>query len=174
MVFAYVLMFCHHICFQAAIWTLRWPLPCACLEESAGGSFPCTSSFRQSVLFSVLQSFLACTMVRNVSRSTFRETLLLQADNQDLCLRFQKVWESYLNTLSTPKMFCAIFCCFFYTDALWDYPGAFNVTGPNATAGIFATYPGKHLTIVNGFFDQVFLWNYAQNRNFNIMMIHLI
>ncbi|XP_054629142.1 aquaporin-3a isoform X2 [Dunckerocampus dactyliophorus] len=42
-----------------------------------------------------------------------------------------------------------------YYDALWDFPGAFNVTGPNATAGIFATYPGKHLTIVNGFFDQI-------------------
>ncbi|KAM8885473.1 aquaporin-3-like [Spinachia spinachia] len=42
-----------------------------------------------------------------------------------------------------------------YYDALWDRPGAFEVTGPNATAGIFATYPGKHLTILNGFFDQV-------------------
>ncbi|KAG7490355.1 aquaporin-3-like [Solea senegalensis] len=42
-----------------------------------------------------------------------------------------------------------------YYDALWDFPGAFNVTGPKATAGIFATYPGKHLTIVNGFFDQI-------------------
>ncbi|XP_019750145.1 aquaporin-3-like [Hippocampus comes] len=42
-----------------------------------------------------------------------------------------------------------------YYDALWDRPGAFNVTGPNATAGIFATYPGKHLTLVNGFFDQI-------------------
>ncbi|XP_071756498.1 aquaporin-3a [Centroberyx gerrardi] len=42
-----------------------------------------------------------------------------------------------------------------YYDALWDHPGNFNVTGPNATAGIFATYPGKHLTIVNGFFDQI-------------------
>ncbi|XP_061906958.1 aquaporin-3-like [Entelurus aequoreus] len=42
-----------------------------------------------------------------------------------------------------------------YYDALWDFPGAFNVTGPNATAGIFATYPGKHLTLVNGFFDQI-------------------
>lgn len=41
------------------------------------------------------------------------------------------------------------------SDALWDHPGCFNVTGPRATAGIFATYPGKHLTIVNGFFDQV-------------------
>ncbi|KAM9394327.1 aquaporin-3-like [Pholidichthys leucotaenia] len=42
-----------------------------------------------------------------------------------------------------------------YYDALWDHPGSFNVTGPKATAGIFATYPGKHLTIVNGFFDQI-------------------
>lgn len=44
---------------------------------------------------------------------------------------------------------------FLFLDALWDHPGNFNVTGPQATAGIFATYPGKHLTIVNGFFDQV-------------------
>lgn len=29
------------------------------------------------------------------------------------------------------------------------------MSGGNSTAGIFATYPGKHLTIVNGFFDQV-------------------
>lgn len=29
------------------------------------------------------------------------------------------------------------------------------MSGENSTAGIFATYPGKHLTIVNGFFDQV-------------------
>lgn len=40
-------------------------------------------------------------------------------------------------------------------DALWDLPDSFNMTGPKNTAGIFATYPGKHLTIVNGFFDQV-------------------
>ncbi|XP_072289386.1 aquaporin-3a [Eucyclogobius newberryi] len=42
-----------------------------------------------------------------------------------------------------------------YYDALWDFPGCFNMTGTSATAGIFATYPGKHLTILNGFFDQV-------------------
>ncbi|KAM4617023.1 aquaporin-3a [Polymixia lowei] len=42
-----------------------------------------------------------------------------------------------------------------YYDALWDHAGNFNVTGPNSTAGIFATYPGKHLTTVNGFFDQI-------------------
>lgn len=50
------------------------------------------------------------------------------------------------------KLYCVVWISL---DALWDFPGAFNVTGPKATAGIFATYPGKHLTIVNGFFDQV-------------------
>lgn len=29
------------------------------------------------------------------------------------------------------------------------------VSGPNGTAGIFATYPSGHLDMVNGFFDQV-------------------
>ncbi|XP_034728501.1 aquaporin-3-like [Etheostoma cragini] len=42
-----------------------------------------------------------------------------------------------------------------YFDALTDRPGSFNVTGPTATAGIFATYPGEHLTLLNGFFDQM-------------------
>lgn len=49
-------------------------------------------------------------------------------------------------------LYCADFVL---SDALWDHPGSFDMTGPNNTAGIFATYPGKHLTIVNGFFDQV-------------------
>lgn len=31
----------------------------------------------------------------------------------------------------------------------------FVVSGPNGTAGIFATYPSGHLDMVNGFFDQV-------------------
>ncbi|MEQ2233473.1 Aquaporin-3 [Ilyodon furcidens] len=42
-----------------------------------------------------------------------------------------------------------------YYDALWDHPASFNVTGESATAGIFATYPAKHLTVLNGLFDQV-------------------
>ncbi|XP_054905124.1 aquaporin-3a [Poeciliopsis prolifica] len=42
-----------------------------------------------------------------------------------------------------------------YYDALWDFPGCFNLTDDANTAGIFATYPAKHLTLVNGFFDQV-------------------
>ncbi|XP_030626587.1 aquaporin-3a [Chanos chanos] len=44
-----------------------------------------------------------------------------------------------------------------YYDALWDFAGTEQlvIEGPKATAGIFATYPGRHLTIVNGFFDQM-------------------
>lgn len=37
-----------------------------------------------------------------------------------------------------------------------DYSnGELLVTGENATAHIFATYPAKHLSALNGFFDQV-------------------
>ncbi|GAA6066920.1 aquaporin-3b [Tachysurus ichikawai] len=43
-----------------------------------------------------------------------------------------------------------------YFDALWEYrKGSLIVSGENATAGIFATYPSNHLSLVNGFFDQV-------------------
>ncbi|XP_051518079.1 aquaporin-3-like [Myxocyprinus asiaticus] len=45
-----------------------------------------------------------------------------------------------------------------YHDAMYDFAGDTNellVEGEKATAGIFATYPSKHLTILNGFFDQV-------------------
>ncbi|XP_061116201.1 aquaporin-3-like [Conger conger] len=45
-----------------------------------------------------------------------------------------------------------------YYDALWDFAGERNdliVIGEKATAGIFATYPSKHLTLLNGFFDQL-------------------
>ncbi|CAL8281796.1 unnamed protein product [Gadus morhua 'NCC'] len=43
-----------------------------------------------------------------------------------------------------------------YSDALWDYgQGTLSVDGTNATAGIFATYPSPHLSLLNGFFDQL-------------------
>ncbi|XP_048023265.1 aquaporin-3b [Megalobrama amblycephala] len=43
-----------------------------------------------------------------------------------------------------------------YIDAIWDFgQGSLVVVGDNATAGIFATYPSKHLTLLNGFFDQI-------------------
>lgn len=44
----------------------------------------------------------------------------------------------------------------FFPDALLEFnPGVLRVLGDNATAGIFATYPSTHLTMINGFFDQV-------------------
>ncbi|XP_061101187.1 aquaporin-9-like [Conger conger] len=43
-----------------------------------------------------------------------------------------------------------------YYDAFINYTGGvLTVTGNNATAGIFASYPASHLTIRNGFIDQV-------------------
>lgn len=47
---------------------------------------------------------------------------------------------------------------FVSTDALMDYTnGELIVVGENATANIFASYPAKHLSILNGFVDQVSL-----------------
>eukprot|EP00064_Thunnus_orientalis_P000682 superscaffoldBa00000038_g683 len=52
------------------------------------------------------------------------------------------------------SMSISIVC--FFTDALMDYTnGEFAVTGVNATANIFASYPAKHLSVLNGFVDQV-------------------
>ncbi|XP_028812292.1 aquaporin-9b isoform X2 [Denticeps clupeoides] len=49
---------------------------------------------------------------------------------------------------------CAVFGL--YYDAFMDFNnGTFVVTGENATAGIFASYPAKHLSVLNGFIDQV-------------------
>ncbi|XP_007238017.3 aquaporin-3b [Astyanax mexicanus] len=43
-----------------------------------------------------------------------------------------------------------------YFDALWEFrKGSLIVVGENATAGIFATYPSTHLSLINGFFDQM-------------------
>ncbi|XP_069603630.1 aquaporin-3 [Ranitomeya imitator] len=42
-----------------------------------------------------------------------------------------------------------------YFDAIWSFANdSLYVTGENGTAGIFATYPTDHLTLLNGFFDQ--------------------
>lgn len=120
--------------FQGGIWTLPWPLPCAYLAESVGGSFQCTSSFKQSVHFLELPSSLACTTVRKNGRHEDTECGVTFENEQNF----------------------SFFVILALVDALWDLPDSFNMTGAKNTAGIFATYPGKHLTIVNGFFDQVF------------------
>ncbi|XP_024108025.2 aquaporin-3 [Pongo abelii] len=42
-----------------------------------------------------------------------------------------------------------------YYDAIWGFGNnQLFVSGPNGTAGIFATYPSGHLDMTNGFFDQ--------------------
>ncbi|XP_076863347.1 aquaporin-9a isoform X2 [Brachyhypopomus gauderio] len=42
------------------------------------------------------------------------------------------------------------------SDAFMDFTsGILSVTGINATAHIFASYPGRHLTVLGGFVDQV-------------------
>ncbi|XP_015235357.1 PREDICTED: aquaporin-7-like [Cyprinodon variegatus] len=44
-----------------------------------------------------------------------------------------------------------------YYEAIYDYCGGnLTVTGERATAGIFATYPAPYLSLIGGFFDQVF------------------
>ncbi|XP_013872484.1 aquaporin-7 isoform X2 [Austrofundulus limnaeus] len=44
-----------------------------------------------------------------------------------------------------------------YYEAISDYSGGnLTVTGPKATAGIFATYPAPYLSLMGGFIDQVF------------------
>ncbi|XP_029365704.1 aquaporin-3-like [Echeneis naucrates] len=75
-----------------------------------------------------------------------------------LCLLGRERWKKfpmYFLFQTIGAFFGAAIIFGMYYDALWDRPGSFNVTGPNATANIFATYPGRHLTIVNGFFDQI-------------------
>ncbi|NWR74225.1 AQP7 protein, partial [Centropus unirufus] len=42
-----------------------------------------------------------------------------------------------------------------YYDALYDYTnGVFTVTGPNATASIFSTYPAPYVSLAGGFFSE--------------------
>uniref|UniRef100_A0A3Q3VW74 Aquaporin-3 n=1 Tax=Mola mola TaxID=94237 RepID=A0A3Q3VW74_MOLML len=75
-----------------------------------------------------------------------------------LCLLGRERWKKfpvYFLFQTIGAFFGAAIIFGMYYDALWDFPRAFNITGKDSTAGIFATYPGKHLTIVNGFFDQI-------------------
>ncbi|XP_074494350.1 aquaporin-3-like [Sebastes fasciatus] len=75
-----------------------------------------------------------------------------------MCLLGREPWKKfpmYFLFQTIGGFFGAAIIFGMYYDALWDLPGCFNVTGVNNTAKIFATYPGPHLTIVNGFFDQI-------------------
>lgn len=73
-----------------------------------------------------------------------------------LCLLGRERWRKfpmYFLFQTIGAFFGAAIIFGMYYDALFDFPESFNITGP--TAGIFATYPATHLTIVNGFFDQL-------------------
>lgn len=68
-------------------------------------------------------------------------TYILVLENLE---KFMEIWRS------------ASSCWLFSTDAFMEYSdGKLEVTGPNATAQIFATYPAPYLSLVNGFADQV-------------------
>lgn len=65
---------------------------------------------------------------------------------------------NYINNDSWLKYYFFFYMFNSGADALMDYTnGEFAVTGANATANIFASYPSKHLSIINGFVDQVSL-----------------
>ncbi|XP_071322790.1 aquaporin-3-like isoform X2 [Trachinotus anak] len=76
-----------------------------------------------------------------------------------LCLLGREPWKKlplffFFQTLGAFLGAAIIFAM--YSDALWDFGhGELVVVGKNATAGIFATYPSRHLTLLNGFFDQI-------------------
>ncbi|XP_034152499.1 aquaporin-3-like isoform X3 [Esox lucius] len=74
-----------------------------------------------------------------------------------LCLLGRERWRKFLVYFAaqTVGAFLGSAIIFgLYYGALWNHAGELLVEGENATAGIFATYPGSHLTLVNGFFDQ--------------------
>uniref|UniRef100_A0A673ILE5 Aquaporin-7-like n=1 Tax=Sinocyclocheilus rhinocerous TaxID=307959 RepID=A0A673ILE5_9TELE len=55
-----------------------------------------------------------------------------------------------------PLYVFAQFLVIFVLNAIHHYCGGnFTVSGPKATAGIFATYPAPYISIYTGFFDQV-------------------
>lgn len=62
----------------------------------------------------------------------------------------------YIKKASLSFLLLTLYLC--VLDAMYDYAGETNellVIGNKSTAGIFATYPSKHLTLLNGFTDQV-------------------
>ncbi|XP_077479647.1 aquaporin-3-like [Stigmatopora argus] len=76
-----------------------------------------------------------------------------------LCLLGRDSWKKFpwfffFQTLGAFLAAAIVYCLYF--DAIREFGhGEFRVVGKNATAGIFATYPSQHLSVVNGFLDQV-------------------
>ncbi|XP_026199574.1 aquaporin-3a [Anabas testudineus] len=75
-----------------------------------------------------------------------------------LCVLGREPWKKfpmYFLFQTIGSFFGAAVIYAMYYDALCEYTGGFDINGPNSTAGIFATYPGTHLSLINGFFDQL-------------------
>nr|XP_061800032.1 aquaporin-3-like [Nerophis lumbriciformis] len=76
-----------------------------------------------------------------------------------LCLLGRESWKKFpsfffFQTLGAFLAAAVVYCLYF--DAIREFGhGEFLVVGKNATAGIFATYPSQHLSVVNGFLDQI-------------------
>lgn len=105
-------------------------------------------------LFQTIGAFFGAAIIFGMYYGKTRrwKTVARQRDDDQstsiiTCLGGVKKWNDRLDFFSSFK------------DALFDYEAAFDMSQDNSTAKIFATYPRKNLTIVNGFFDQVISWN---------------
>nr|XP_015224218.1 PREDICTED: aquaporin-10 [Lepisosteus oculatus]BEH82912.1 aquaporin-10 [Lepisosteus oculatus] len=76
-----------------------------------------------------------------------------------LCVLGRHQWRRlplYILSQVTGAFLAAATIYVVYYEAIMEYCGGnLTATGPNATAGIFATYPSSYLTLWNGFVDQV-------------------
>ncbi|XP_076842452.1 aquaporin-3b [Brachyhypopomus gauderio] len=76
-----------------------------------------------------------------------------------LCILGREPWRKfpvYFLFQTIGAFFGAAIIFGMYQDAIWAFhKDSLLVVGENATAGIFATYPSEHLSLVNGFFDQM-------------------
>ncbi|MBN3321296.1 AQP10 protein, partial [Atractosteus spatula] len=76
-----------------------------------------------------------------------------------LCVLGRHQWRRlplYILSQVTGAFLAAATVYVVYYEAIMEYCGGnLTATGPNATAGIFATYPSSYLTLWNGFVDQV-------------------
>lgn len=104
----------------------------------------------------------ACQEVPSVRAGTVSGSFCWILCSIWLVLRWVHVVDKYKKTKHSSFLWLNHYlyfrCLCSGADALMDYTnGEFAVTGANATANIFASYPSKHLSIINGFVDQVSL-----------------
>lgn len=118
----------------------RFHSQCACLAVCAGRC--CHYMFSPSfwVPSLLLGPFLHFIMVSKYSSSSSGVIFVLT------------VGVGHINCHKV-SLLTSVLC---FIDAIHHYCGGnFTVSGPKATAGIFATYPAPYISIYTGFFDQV-------------------